>query len=129
MFTPITPPPPDLETDPEILANILQKTKINVKPLLDSVLSSGVEPAKVKGQLHLEDIEAELESKRVIDQKNKENLEHMKGPTDLTAFNMLVETMKTTGSLPEKPSPVVSTPPAVEIIFFVIVVLYMYLQE
>ena len=97
-----------MDAYPEILAEILQKTKINVKPLLDTVLSSGKEPANIKGELHLEEIEADLETKRVVDKKNKENLEHMKGSEDLTAFNILVETIKTTGNVPYKPGSTVS---------------------
>ena len=98
------------------LADILQKSHVSVQPLLDEVMSAGKESNKVKGSVRLEDIEADVESsskKEIPDlEQNKENIskgiEIPKPNKEMVAFNMLVEKMKSSGTLPEKPQPTVS---------------------
>lgn len=102
------------------MAAMLQKSQVSVQPLLDKVMSSGKEKGKVMGSVHVEDIEADV-TKDGQDSGKKEisDLEQNKGnigkgveitnkPEQMVAFNMLVEKMKSSGTLPEKPQPVVS---------------------
>lgn len=98
---------------------MLQKSQISVQPLLDEVMSSGKE-SKVKGPVRLEDIEADVAKdpesslkKEIPDlEQNKENIsknsETPNTKQEMVAFNMLVEKMKSSGTLPEKPQPAVS---------------------
>ena len=119
-FTPITPPMDD-GTESESLSNMLQKTQVSVQPLLDEVMSSGKEKGKVMGSVRLEDIEADVKTdskvptkKELIDQEveNKKNIgngvEITDTPEQMDAFNKLVQKMKSSGTLPEKPQPAVS---------------------
>ena len=85
-------------------------------------MSSGKEKGKIMGSVHVEDIEADVTTdgpdsakKEISDlEQNKENIGIGKGveitnkPEQMVAFNMLVEKMKSSGTLPEKPQPVVS---------------------
>ena len=99
---------------------MLQKTQVSVQPLLDEVMSSGKESSKVMGSVRLEDIEADIKKdkeisvkKEIVDlEQDKENIgkggEILNTPAQMAAFNMLVEKMKSSGTLPEKPQPVVS---------------------
>lgn len=99
---------------------MLEKTQVSVQPLLDEVMSAGRESSKVKGSVRLEDIEADVtqdvesSSKKEIPdlEQNKENIskgvELPKANKEMVAFNMLVEKMKSSGTLPEKPQPTVS---------------------
>lgn len=81
-------------------------------------MSSGKE-SKVKGPVRLEDIEADVtkdlensSKKEISDLENKENIDkgsEIANPKqEMVAFNMLVEKMKSSGTLPEKPQPAVS---------------------
>lgn len=119
-FTPITPPMDD-GTESESLSNMLQKTQVSVQPLLDEVMSSGKEKGKVMGSVRLEDIEADVKTdskvptkKELIDQEeeNKEDIgngvEITDTPEQMDAFNKLVQKMKSSGTLPEKPQPAIS---------------------
>jgi translation initiation factor 4E transporter len=112
MFTPIKQV--EANTDPETLAEMLQKTKIDVKPLLDTVLSSGKsDMSRVKGQCRLEDIEktaknADEQAPLPVNQEDAQIVKNA-GGQDMAAFFKLVETMKTSGHLPDKPQPVVSS--------------------
>ena len=102
------------------LSGMLQKPQVSVQPLLDEVMSAGRESSKVKGSVRLEDIEADVtqdmenSSKKEIPdlEQNKENIskgiEIPKPNEEMVAFNMLVEKMKSSGTLPEKPQPTVS---------------------
>ena len=119
LFTPIGPSG-DVDLESDTLAHVLGQTKVNVQPLLDEVMSTGQDASKIKGSIRLEDIEAEVRKENFPQEKelvdavhNKENNE--KGGDevsslagDMLAFNMLVEKMKTSGTLPEKPQPAVS---------------------
>ena len=121
LFTPITASV-DESVESHSLANMLQKSQISVQPLLDEVMSAGMD--KVKGSVRLEDIEADVVTKdaesstkkEIIDlqqkQQNKENIskggEMSIAKEEMVAFNMLVEKMKSSGTLPEKPQPAVS---------------------
>lgn len=99
---------------------MLQNNQISVQPLLDEVMSSGKEKNKVMGSVRLEDIEAnvkkdtEISSKKEVSdlEQDKENIgkvvEKTNKPEQMAAFNMLVEKMKSSGTLPEKPQPAVS---------------------
>ena len=101
------------------LVDMLQKSRVSVQPLLDEVMSAGKESSKVKGSVRLEDIEADVtqdvesSSKKEIPdlEQNKENIsqgiEIPKPNEEMVAFNMLVEKMKSSGTLPEKPQPTV----------------------
>lgn len=118
LFTPITSVEDSIES--HSLASMLQKSQINVQPLLDEVMSSGKETGKVMGSVRLEDIEADVKKdgevsvkQEMIDlEQNKENIgkgvEMANTPEQMIAFNMLVEKMKSSGTLPEKPQPIVS---------------------
>ena len=120
LFTPITPLAEDC-IESHGLATMLQKSQISVQPLLDEVMSSGKE-GKVMGSVRLEDIEADVQQaskssvkKEIIDmamEHNKENIsqgsEMSNTPVQMVAFNRLVEKMKSSGTLPEKPQPAVS---------------------
>ena len=106
----------DEDIESHSLADMLQKSQVSVQPLLDEVMSAGKESSKVKGSVRLEDIEADVESsskKEIPDmEQNKENIrkgiELPKPNEEMVAFNMLVEKMKSSGTLPEKPQPTVS---------------------
>ena len=106
----------DDDIESHSLADMLQKSQVSVQPLLDEVMSAGKESSKVKGSVRLEDIEADVESsstKEIPDvEQNKENIrkgiELPKPDEEMIAFNMLVEKMKSSGTLPEKPQPTVS---------------------
>ena len=117
LFTPITP----LADESQSLAAMLQKSQVNVQPLLDEVMSSEKDANKVMGSVRAEDIEADInkDSKSSVKKKeisdaehNKENIskgsETSNKPEQMVAFNMLVEKMKSSGTLPEKPQPAVS---------------------
>lgn len=120
LFTPITPSAEDC-IESHGLATMLQKSQISVQPLLDEVMSSGKE-GKVMGSVRLEDIEADVQQaskssvkKEIIDmamEHNKENIsqgsEMSNTPVQMVAFNRLVEKMKSSGTLPEKPQPAIS---------------------
>ena len=99
---------------------MLQKTQVSVQPLLDEVMSSGKEKGKVMGSVRLEDIEADVAKDSDIsteknlsnEEKNKEIVsggddEMLDSQVKMEAFNRLVEKMKTSGTLPEKPQPAV----------------------
>lgn len=100
---------------------MLQKSQVNVQPLLDEVMSSEKDANKVMGSVRAEDIEADINKdsksslkKEIIDaEHNKENIskggETSNKPEQMVAFNMLVEKMKSSGTLPEKPQPAVSS--------------------
>lgn len=107
MFTPIKTV--EANTKPESLSEMIQKTKLDVKPLLDTVLSSGKrDEMRVKGLKRLEEIETgdeNKENKVEVPSKKEENKESK--DEDMTAFIKLIENMKTSGSLPKKPQPVV----------------------
>lgn len=109
MFTPIKTI--DANTKPETLSEMIQKTKLDVKPLLDTVLSSGKrDEMRIKGLKRLEDIEITDENKENKEVVSSEKVEEKESKgADMTAFIKLVENMKTSGSLPEKPQPVVRT--------------------
>lgn len=109
MFTPIKPV--DASTEPENLAEMLQKTKIDMKPLLETVMSSGkTDKERVKGQCRLEDIEKTVENGEQREEPVKQQDAQKKegNGQDMSAFFKLVANMKTSGNLPEKPQPVVS---------------------
>ena len=119
LFTPIAPSVDD-GIESHSLSDMLQKSQVSVQPLLDEVMSAGRESSKVKGSVRLEDIEADVtqdvegSSKKEIPdlEQNKENIskgiEMPKPNKEMVAFNMLVEKMKSSGTLPEKPQPTVS---------------------
>ena len=119
LFTPIAPSVDD-GIESHSLSDMLQKSQVSVQPLLDEVMSAGRESSKVKGSVRLEDIEADVtqdaegSSKNEIPdlEQNKENIskgiEMPKPNKEMVAFNMLVEKMKSSGTLPEKPQPTVS---------------------
>lgn len=119
LFTPITPSADD-GFESHDLAAMLQKSQVSVQPLLDKVMSSGKEKGKVMGSVHVEDIEADVTKdgqdsgkKEISDsEQNKGNIgkgvEITNKPEQMVAFNMLVEKMKSSGTLPEKPQPVIS---------------------
>lgn len=99
---------------------MLQKTQVSVQPLLDEVMASGKEKGKVMGSVRLEDIEADVakdsdistETESSNEKKNKEIVgdgddEMLDSQVKMEAFNRLVEKMKTSGTLPEKPQPAV----------------------
>ena len=103
---------------------MLQKSQVNVQPLLDEVMSSEKDANKVMGSVRAEDIEADInkdstckssvKKKEIINaEHNKENIgkggETSNKPEQMVAFNMLVEKMKSSGTLPEKPQPAVSS--------------------
>ncbi|XP_032225538.2 eukaryotic translation initiation factor 4E transporter [Nematostella vectensis] len=114
VFVPIKPV--DASTDPVSLEEMLEKTRIDVKPLLENVLSSEKDDnARVKGPCRLEDLEQQVLSKKEK-QLKKEPADTVedKPPSsqestgqDMAAFFKLVETMKSSGHLPEKPQPVI----------------------
>lgn len=119
-FTPITPSVDD-GIESQELADVLQKTQVSVQPLLDEVMSSGKEKGKVMGSVRLEDIEADVAKDSDIstekdlsnEEKNKEIVgdgddEMLDSQVKMEAFNRLVEKMKTSGTLPEKPQPAIS---------------------
>ena len=99
---------------------MLQNSQISVQPLLDEVMSSGKEKNKVMGSVRLEDIEANIKNDTETSantefsdlEQDKENIgigtEITNKPEQMAAFNMLVEKMKSSGTLPEKPQPAVS---------------------
>ena len=94
---------------------MLQSSRINMQPLLDEVMSAGKE-SKVKGSVRLEDLEADAEDSAAKTETTdlEQNKENIKGGAttsskeEMVAFNMLVEKMKSSGTLPEKPQPAVS---------------------
>ena len=114
-FTPIIPAV-EANSEVESLADMLKRSKIDVKPLLDQVMSAGKDGSKVKGPIRLEDIEAEVRKGKQKDEveQNKENLkkavaeESNQEKAEMQAFQMLVQKMKTSGTLPEKSYPPVS---------------------
>lgn len=109
MFTPIQPV--EANTEPSSLSEMLQKTKLDVKPLLDTILSSGKkDEMRVKGLKRLEEIEPaedknKKENKGMVSSEEGKKEENVGG--DMTAFFKFVENMKTSGNLPAKPQPVV----------------------
>ena len=120
LFTPITPLADD-SIESQSLAAMLQKSQVNVQPLLDEVMSSEKDANKVMGSVRAEDIEADInkDSKSSVKKKEISDVEHNKEniskgsetsnkPEQMVAFNMLVEKMKSSGTLPEKPQPAVS---------------------
>ena len=119
LFAPITPSV-DNSIESQSLTTMLQNNQISVQPLLDEVMSSGKEKNKVMGSVRLEDIEAnvkkdpEISAKKEVSdlEQDKENIgkvvEITNKPEQMAAFNMLVEKMKSSGTLPEKPQPAVS---------------------
>ena len=118
MFTPIKPV--HANTDPETLSEMLQKTKLDVKPLLESVLSSGKrDEMRVKGLKRLEDIEDPAESAKEQILEKPAEVENKNDKQDMTAFIKLVENMKTSGRLPEKPQPVVRKPSCPTYLFII----------
>lgn len=106
MFTPIKAI--EANTKPESLSEMLDKTKLDVQPLLANVLTSAKrDEMRIKGLKRLEDIEPTADdqpSNAPIDEQKKEQT----NSGDMTAFIKLIEDMKTLGNLPEKPQPVVS---------------------
>ena len=103
MFAPIIPAASELYAKDTLLD---QDPDIDVQPLLDSVI-----PHKtVKGAVNLEDLEGEQ-----VKESGIENVEETSVPSkkeeeaDTVVFNKLVETMKASGNLPEKPAPPVSS--------------------
>lgn len=83
-------------------------------------MSSGKEKGKVMGSVRLEDIEADVakdsdistEKEMSSEEKNKEIIgdgddEMLDSQLKMEAFNRLVEKMKSSGTLPEKPQPAV----------------------
>lgn len=116
LFSPIAPSVVD-GVDSRGLAHMLHSSRMNMQPLLDEVMSFGKE-SKVRGSVRLEDIEAEV-TKNAADfakketsdlEQNKENLKSggtTSSKEEMLAFDMLVEKMKSSGTLPEKPQPVI----------------------
>ena len=101
---------------------MLQKTQVSVQPLLDEVMSSGKEKGKVMGSVRLEDIEADVTKDNNIstvkdlsnEKKNKGIIgdgddEMIDSHVKMEAFHRLVQKMKSSGTLPEKPQPAVRT--------------------
>lgn len=87
-------------------------------------MSSEKDANKVMGSVRAEDIEADInkdstckssvKKKEIINaEHNKENIgkgdETSNKPEQMVAFNMLVEKMKSSGTLPEKPQPAVGS--------------------
>lgn len=82
---------------------MLQDSEVDVQPLLDSVI-----PHKtVKGAVNLEDLEGEKKKDEAVKSEEKETEERSEMEESSEAFMKLVETMKASGNLPEKPTPTV----------------------
>ncbi|XP_028400549.1 eukaryotic translation initiation factor 4E transporter-like isoform X2 [Dendronephthya gigantea] len=98
MFAPIVPASETCEQEDSL--NIIQDNDVDVQPLLDSVI-----PHKtVKGAVTLEDLEGKGGISNDVDEEKRHESEEKEGSQ---VFLKLVETMKASGNLPEKPTPTI----------------------
>ena len=116
-FTPIVPAV-DAKADAEALEDILTRSKLDVKPMLEKVMSAERDAARVKGPVRLEDIEATVTKVTKPGETVPNEVENTEDTRvgedsgaamqDMKAFQLLVQQMKTSGTLPEKSYPAVS---------------------
>ncbi|XP_046840348.1 uncharacterized protein LOC124434497 isoform X2 [Xenia sp. Carnegie-2017] len=99
MFAPIAPANEAMNKQDDVMT-VIQDSDVDVQPLLDSVIPHQT----VKGAVTLKDIEGKEDAPIDGADKKVPDLADQQGSQ---VFHKLVETMKASGNLPEKPTPTI----------------------